>query len=152
MKNDQINRNWHLIDAKRKVLGRLASEAAYLLMGKNKSSYVPYLDSGDYVVVINAKDVVLSGKKEFHKKYYHHSHFPGGLKIKTAAQIREENPQKLIRNAIIGMMPKTKLGKMMLKNIFVYSDNNYPYASKFIATVSTTPQQLKHTSLKVARK
>lgn len=131
MKNDQINRNWHLIDAKRKVLGRLASEAAYLLMGKNKSSYVPYLDSGDYVVVINTKDVVLSGKKEFQKKYYHHSHFPGGLKIKTAAQIREENPQKLIRNAISGMMPKTKLGKMMLKKLFVYSDNNYPYKDKF---------------------
>lgn len=152
MKNDQINRNWHLIDAKRKVLGRLAGKIAYLLMGKNKSSYVPYLDSGDYVVVINAQDVLLSGKKEFQKKYYHHSHFPGGLKIKTAAQIRKDSPQKLIRNAISGMMPKTKLGKMMLKKLFVYSDNNYPYAGKFIATVKTTPQKLKQSRLKVARK
>lgn len=137
MKNDQVNRNWHLIDAKRKVLGRLASEAAYLLMGKNKTSYVPYLDTGDYVVVINTKDVVLSGKKEFQKKYYHHSHFPGGLKTKTAAQLREENPQKLIRNAILGMMPKTKLGKMMLKKLYIYKDDKHPYTSKFTTATDT---------------
>ncbi len=140
MKNNQIPKNWHLIDAKEKVLGRLASDIAHLLMGKNKPSYRAYQDTGDYVVVINAKGVVMSGKKLTQKKYYRHSQYPGGLKIKTAAQILADNPQKLVRHAVTGMLPKTKLGKMMQKKLFVYSDNNYPYADKIKTAAATLSQ------------
>jgi len=132
MKSNQVNRNWRLVDAKGKILGRMASEVAYFLMGKNKPSYTPYLDMGDYVVVINAKEVVLSGKKESQKKYYHHSQYPGGLKIKTASQIRQNNPQQLVMHAVVGMMPKTKLAKIMLKKLFIYPNSTHPYTEKFI--------------------
>src|SRR3989344_5653239 len=132
MKRNKVNRNWGWVDAKGKILGRMASEVAYFLMGKNKPSYTPYLDMGDYVVVINAKEVVLSGKKESQKKYYHHSQYPGGLKIKTASQIRQNNPQQLVMHAVVGMMPKTKLAKIMLKKLFIYPNSTHPYTEKFI--------------------
>lgn len=125
------SKRWHLVDAKGKILGRLASEVSYILMGKNKGIYTPHLDMGDYVVIINAKEVTLSGKKESQKYYYHHSLYPGGLKVKTASQLRQSNPQKLIRHAIVGMMPKTKLGKIMLKKLFVYADSSHPYQQQF---------------------
>lgn len=125
-----IKRQWHLIDAKNQILGRLASDAAKILMGKNKSYYVPHLDTGDYVVVVNARDVSLSGKKEIQKKYYHHSQYPGGLYVKTASQIREKKPQDLIRHSVRGMLPKTKMGKLMLKKLFIYADTDHPYGDK----------------------
>ena len=137
MKNTKlsdIKRNWHLIDAKGKILGRLSTDIAKLLMGKNKSYYTPHLDTGDFVVVTNAKDVVLSGKKETQKKYYRHSGYPGGLHFETASQIRQKSPQLLIRHATIGMLPKTRLGKIMLKKLFIYADSNHPYAEKFVTT------------------
>jgi len=131
IKSSDIKRNWQLIDAKGKVLGRLSSEIAKLLTGKNKSYYTPHLDTGDFVVVINAKDVVLSGHKELQKKYYRHSGYPGGLSVKTAYQIRQTSSQDLIRHATKGMLPKTKLGKIMLKKLSIYADSNHPYAEKF---------------------
>ncbi len=126
-----IKREWHLIDAKSKILGRLSSEVAMHLMGKNKNIYTPNLDTGDCVVVINAQKIELSGKKEKQKKYYHHSGYPGGLYMKTAAQIRNQKPEELIRNAITGMLPKTKLGKIMLKKLYIFPDSNHPYKDKF---------------------
>lgn len=126
-----IKKDWHLIDAKDKILGRLASEAAMLLRGKNKSYFTPHLDTGDYVVVINAKNVVLSGKKESQKKYYKHSGYPGGLKEKTAAEIRAINPKFLVRHAIVGMLPKNKIGRTIIKNLFIFDGQQYPYADKF---------------------
>ncbi|OGD84185.1 50S ribosomal protein L13 [Candidatus Curtissbacteria bacterium RBG_13_40_7] len=126
-----IKRDWHLIDAKNKILGRLSTEVAGFLMGKNKNYFSPHLDTGDYVVVINAKDISLSGKKEIQKKYYHHSGFPGGLRIKMAKKLRENTPQSLIKHAVIGMLPKTKLGKIMFKKLFIFADSNHPYKDKF---------------------
>lgn len=126
-----IKREWHLIDAKNKVLGRLSSDVAQKLMGKEKNYFTPHLDTGDYVVVINAKKVALSGKKETQKTYYHYSGYPGGMYTKTAAHIRENKPEDLIRRAVKGMLPRTKLGKMMIKKLYVFAENQHPYEAKF---------------------
>ena len=131
VKTTDIKRSWHLIDAEKKILGRLSVNVAQILMGKNKSYYTPYLDTGDFVVVTNAQKVALSGKKEKQKKYYHHSQFPGGLKVKTAQQVREQKPEEVIRHSVRGMLPKTKLGKLMLKKLYVFKDDKHPYSDKF---------------------
>ena len=130
VKTTDIERSWYLIDAEKKILGRLSVKVAQILMGKNKSYYTPYLDTGDFVVVTNAQKVALSGKKEKQKKYYHHSQFPGGLKVKTAQQVREQKPEEVIRHAVRGMLPKTKLGKLMLKKLYVFKDEKHPYSDK----------------------
>jgi large subunit ribosomal protein L13 len=132
LKPKNIEKNWHLIDAKGKILGRLSSEVAMHLMGKNKATYSPNLDAGDYVVIINSEKIVLSGKKETQKIYYHHSGYPGGLYSKTAAQLRAYKPNDLIRNAVIGMLPKTKMGKIMLKKLHIYKDSAHPHKDRFI--------------------
>lgn len=129
--SSSIKRDWHLIDAKDQILGRLAAIIAHKLMGKNKAYWTPYLDTGDYVVVINAAKVGLSGKKENQKIYYRHSGYPGGLKSKTAAQIRTEKPQNLVRHAVGGMMPKTKLGKLMLKKLYIFPHHEHTFGDKF---------------------
>lgn len=126
VKPKDIQRNWQLIDAKDKILGRVASEIAAILRGKNKIYFTPYLDTGDFVVVINAKNVLLSGKKETQKKYYKHSGYPGGIKEKTAFQIRSQKPELLIRHAVVGMLPKTKLGKETLKKLFIFEGAKHP--------------------------
>ena len=131
VKTTDIKRSWHLVNAKDKILGRLSVSVAQILMGKNKSYYTPYLDTGDFVVVTNAQKVALSGKKEKQKKYYHHSQFPGGLKVKTAQQVREQKPEEVIRHSVRGMLPKTKLGKLMLKKLYVFKDDKHPYSDKF---------------------
>src|SRR3990167_2447263 len=107
VKSKDIKRSWHLIDAKKEVLGRLSSKIALILMGKNKSYYTPHLDTGDFVIVINAQKVTLSGKKENQKKYYRHSQFPGGLKVKIAQEVREKKAEQLVRHSVRGMLPKT---------------------------------------------
>ena len=131
IKSVDIKRDWRLKDASSKVLGRLSSEIALILMGKNKPYYTPYLDCGDNVVVINASKVFLSGKKENQKTYYHHSGFPGGLKSKTASQVRNQKPEMLIRHAVVGMLPKNKLAKLMLKKLFIYPGAEHPHVNKF---------------------
>ena len=131
IKNKDINREWHLIDASEQVLGRISTQVATYLMGKNKYYYVPYLDTGDYVVIINAGKIKLTGKKESQKKYYKHSGYPGGLYVKTAAQIRSVKPELLLRHSIKGMMPKTTLGKQMLKKLYIYADSKHEHQDKF---------------------
>ena len=131
IKPKDIRRVWHLIDAKEKVLGRLSTDVAMMLMGKNKAYYVPYLDTGDYVVVINAQGVKLTGKKEKQKKYYHHSQYPGGLYVKTASQVRSAKPAYMIRHSVKGMLPKTILGKQMLKKLYVYPGGEHKHQDKF---------------------
>ena len=131
IKAKDINRKWHLIDAKNKVLGRLTSEIAKILMGKNKSYFTPNLDTGDCVVVINAKEVLLSGKKENQKRYFRHSGYPGGMRISTAAQVRVKKPEDLVKHAVVGMLPKTKLGKLMVKKLFVFPEAEHSYKDKF---------------------
>lgn len=116
-----IKRETHIIDASGKVLGRLATEVATLLMGKNKPMYVPYLDTGDFVIVTNASKVKVSGKKMQNKTYTRHSGYPGGLKVETFDKLIVRRPEKIIEHAVIGMLPGTKLGKAMIKKLKVYA-------------------------------
>lgn len=127
-----IRRKWHLIDAKNRGLGRLATEAAIFLMGKNKPQYVPYLDNGDNVVVVNAAKVKVSGNKETQKKYIHHSGYPGGLRVETLASLRERKPEDIVIHAVRGMLPGTKLGRQMVKKLHVYSGPEHPFKKQLI--------------------
>lgn len=130
-KASQIKREWHLVDARGKVLGRLASQIAHLLQGKNKPTFAPYLDMGDYVVVINAKDVVVTGKKRQQKTYFRHSGYPGGLKEETFAQLIERDPAEVINRAVSGMLPKNKLRDKRKTRLRVFADQSHPYKDKF---------------------
>ena len=116
-----IKREKHVVDASGKILGRLAAEVAVLLMGKHKPNYVPYLDTGDIVVVTNASKIKLSGKKMLNKTYTHHSGYPGGLKVETFDKLIIRKPQYVIEHAVKGMLPHSKLGKQMIKKLKVYS-------------------------------
>lgn len=116
-----IKRQKHVIDASGKILGRLATEAATLLMGKNKPEYVPYLDNGDIVIVTNAAKIKITGKKATDKKYVRHSGYPGGLKVETFEKLLIRKPEKIIEHAVWGMMPKTKLGKKMISKLTVFA-------------------------------
>lgn len=122
-----IQRNWHLIDAKGQILGRLAVEISTKLRGKSKPNFIPYLDMGDFVVVTNAKDIKVSGKKAQDKKYYSHSMYPGGLKTKTFGDLLESKPEEIIKHAVKGMLPNNKLRSKLLKKLYVYPGSNHPY-------------------------
>lgn len=123
----QIQRSWHLVDAKEKVLGRLATDVAKLLMGKNKSSFVPYLDTGDNVVVVNASTVKVTGKKERQKIYFRHSGYPKGDRRELLSDLRKRKPEDIIFSAVKGMLPKNKLGRAMIKKLHVFKDADHPY-------------------------
>lgn len=123
-------RDWHLIDAKNQRVGRLSTKIAHLLMGKHKPYYVKNIDCGDYVVAVNAKDVVFSGKKEKQKIYWRHSGYPGGLRSKTAADLRTTKPEEIIKHAVVGMLPKNKLAREMVKKLYIYPTSEHPYADK----------------------
>jgi len=126
-KKDEIKRKWHLVDAKGKTLGRLASRIAILLRGKHKPTFTPHLDTGDFVVVINAEKVVLTGKKWKEKLYIHHSGYPGGLKSISAEKMWEKHPERLITMAVQGMLPKNKLGRKLIKKLKVYAGEAHPH-------------------------
>jgi large subunit ribosomal protein L13 len=121
---------WHVIDADNKVLGRLAAQAARVLMGKHKTSYTPFLDTGDHVVVVNAAKVRLTGKKEEQKLYRRHSGYPGGLVETQARDVRAKRPQKMVEEAIKGMLPKNKLGKHMYRKLKVYAGDRHPHQAQ----------------------
>lgn len=123
----EIRRTWYLIDAKDEPLGRLATGIAKLLIGKNKPQYVPYLDFGDNVVVINASKVKVSGRKETEKKYIRHSGYPGGLRVENFATVRKTQPEKIIAHAVSGMIPKNKLGRKMIKKLHVFAGSEHPF-------------------------
>jgi large subunit ribosomal protein L13 len=125
-----ITRSWHLIDAQDAVLGRIATTAARLLMGKHKPSYTPFLDTGDHVVVVNAAKVRLTGRKEDEKIYRRHSGYPGGLTETRARTVRETRPARLVEEAIQGMLPKTKLGKQMYRKLKVYPGPKHPHQAQ----------------------
>ena len=125
-----VNRKWHVIDARDVVLGKLASKAAMLLMGKNKPSYTPFLDTGDHVIVINAGQVKVTGRKEQDKIYRHFTGYPGGLVEKSFRRVREERPVRIVEDAIRGMLPKTKLGKQMFRKLKVYATDRHPHAAQ----------------------
>ncbi|MGA2149926.1 MAG: 50S ribosomal protein L13 [Bryobacteraceae bacterium] len=125
-----IARKWHVIDAQDAVLGKLASKAAMLLMGKTKPIYTPFLDTGDHVIVINASKVRLTGRKEERKVYRHFTGYPGGLVEKSLGRVRAEKPTRIVEDAIFGMLPKTKLGKQMYRKLKVYAGDRHPHAAQ----------------------
>jgi large subunit ribosomal protein L13 len=129
-KKGAIEQKWHLVDAKGRTLGRLASRVAMVLRGKNKPTFTPHVDAGDFVVIINADKITLTGKKWKEKLYIHHSGYPGGLKSFSAERIREKKPERLITLAVQGMLPKTKLGKKMLKKLKIYSGEAHPHQAQ----------------------
>jgi len=132
-KLSDIKRLWHLVDVKGEVLGRISSKIAVLLMGKGKPYFSKNLDCGDYVVVINAKDVKVTGRKELLKKYYTYSGYPGGLQIETLGSLRQRKPEEIIRHAVSGMLPQNKLQDKMLARLFVFKGEEHPYQDKFKA-------------------
>jgi len=129
-KASDIEREWHVIDASGKILGRLASEVARLLRGKHKPIYVPHLDTGDYVIVINADKVRVTGNKAKQKLYYRHSGYPGGLKSTSLAEMMESHPTRVIEHAVKGMLPKNPLGRAMFKKLKVYAGPNHPHQAQ----------------------
>jgi large subunit ribosomal protein L13 len=126
----EINRQWHVIDADGQVLGRLATRIATLITGKDKPVYTPFLDTGDHVIVVNAAKVRLTGKKHTAKMYRRHSGYPGGLKEISAGDLLARNPEKLVREAVIGMLPKSKLGRAMRKKLRVYGGAEHPHQAQ----------------------
>lgn len=125
-----IERQWHVLDAEEVVLGKLASKAAMLLMGKHKPTFTPFLDTGDHVVVVNAAKVRLSGRKDDNKVYRHFTGYPGGLVSMGARRVRAERPTRMIEEAIQGMLPKTKLGKQMYRKLKVYAGDKHPHSAQ----------------------
>jgi len=125
-----ITRTWHVVDADGEVLGKLASKAARILMGKHKASYTPFLDTGDHVVVINAAKVKLTGRKETDKVYRHFTGYPGGLVEMGVARVKAVRPARMVEDAIFGMLPKTKLGKQMYRKLKVYAGDKHPHAAQ----------------------
>jgi large subunit ribosomal protein L13 len=125
-----IKREWHLLDADNVVLGKLAGQAAMLLMGKHKPSYTPFLDTGDHVIVINAAKVKLTGKKDDQKMYRRFTGYPGGLVEVGARKMRATRPTRMVEDAIFGMLPKTKLGKQMYRKLKVYAGEKHPHSAQ----------------------
>ena len=121
---------WHLIDANGQVLGRIATRAARLLQGKHKASYTPFIDTGDHVVVVNAATVKLTGRKEDQKIYRQHSGYEGGLREERARVVRKKKPERLVEDAVRGMLPKTKLGEAMYRKLKVYAGPDHPHAAQ----------------------
>ena len=129
-KPDEIRREWVVMDAEDKVLGRLATEVARLLRGKHKPEFTPFLDTGDFVIVVNAKRVRLTGTKELDKVYYRHSGHPGGLRSETAAESLEKHPERIIERAVWGMLPKNRLGRKLLRKLKVYAGPEHPHEAQ----------------------
>mgnify|MGYP001592504197 CR=1 FL=1 len=131
-KATDIKRTWYLIDAKDKVVGRIATDIAKKLMGKNKTHFVRNLDCGDYVVVTNAKYITITGNKALQKTYYRHSMYPGGFKAERFEELLVRKPEDIIIHAVKGMLPQNKLRDKMLKRLLVYKDESHPFEKKFI--------------------
>lgn len=126
----QIQRQWYLLDARGQVLGRLATQIAKLLMGKGKPEWVPYLDCGDYVVVINAKDIRVTGRKEEQKIYTRYSGYPGGLRKETLGSLKKRRPEEVIRHAVEGMLPKNKLRARWIRKLYIYPGSEHPHEAQ----------------------
>ena len=129
-KSADINREWYVVDAEGQTLGRLCTQIARVLTGKHKPIYAPHVDTGDFVIVINAERTVLTGRKEEKKVYYRHSTYPGGLKSETAAELRQRRPTKMIRKGVWGMMPKNSLGRRQLKKLKIYAGTEHPHQAQ----------------------
>lgn len=130
VKKEEIKHDWYIVDAEGKVLGRLASQVASLLRGKHKPIFTPHVDTGDFVVVVNADKIRVTGAKGENKVYYHHSGYPDGLKSRSLGKLLQEKPEDLVRRSVWGMLPKNKLGRAMLKKLKVYSGPEHPHAAQ----------------------
>jgi large subunit ribosomal protein L13 len=127
---EELDRKWYLVNAEGKVLGRLSSELAKILKGKNKPTYTPHLDTGDFVIVVNAGKVTLTGKKLKDKIYYHHTGYPGGIRQMNAEKLLAKKPTEMIRMAVKGMLPKNSLGRQMLRKLKIYAGPNHPHEAQ----------------------
>ncbi len=128
-KEKEIKPEWYLIDAKDKILGRVATQIALILRGKDEAGFAPHLNPKHFVVVINASKVKFTGKKFENKKYFHHSGYPGGLKEKTLEELFKKNPSEVLRKAVKGMLPKNRLSKVLLSNLKVFPDESHPFSN-----------------------
>ncbi|MHA6792754.1 50S ribosomal protein L13 [Pseudonocardia bannensis] len=137
-KPGEINRAWHVIDATDVVLGRLATHAATLLRGKHKPTYAPHMDTGDFVVIVNAEKIAVSGNKRDNKFVYRHSGYPGGLRQRSVGEMIEKHPDRLVEKAIKGMLPKNRLGRAMAKKLKVYAGPTHPHGAQKPATFEIT--------------
>jgi large subunit ribosomal protein L13 len=137
-KPGEITRAWHVIDATDVVLGRLATHAATLLRGKHKPTYAPHMDTGDFVIIVNAEKVAVSGTKRDDKFVYRHSGYPGGLKQRTVGEMIEKHPDRLVEKAVKGMLPKNRLGRAMAKKLKVYAGPEHPHAAQKPAAFEIT--------------
>lgn len=127
-KKNEVDRTWYVVDAENKVLGRLATKIAGVLRGKHKPVFTPHVDTGDFVIVINAEKIHLTGNKVQNKLYYHHSGYPGGLKVTSAVEMLKKKPENIIKLAVKGMLPKNKLGRQQLKKLKIYHGSDHPHA------------------------
>ena len=135
-KPSEVNRQWFVVDAEGKTLGRLASAIAATLRGKNKPMYTPHVDTGDFVIVLNAGKVKVTGNKETQKIYYSHSSYPGGLKSTSLKDLRERHPDRIIENAVRGMLPRTALGKAQIKKLKIYEGTEHPHGAQNPASLT----------------
>ena len=127
---EEITRDWYLVDADNQTLGRLASRVAQILRGKNKPYFTPHMDMGDFVVIINAEKVKVTGNKEADKTYFRHSGYPGGITEVNLKNVRQQHPEKIITNAVKGMLPHNRLGRKLLKHLKVYATEVHPHAAQ----------------------
>ena len=133
---DEVRNDWYIIDAQDVILGRLATRAAMMLMGKHKPDYTPFLKTGDHVIVINAEKVAVTGKKEDEKVYHRHSQYPGGLRRVNVREMRETFPERIVENAVTRMLPKNKLGRQLAKRLKVYAGPNHPHDAQSPKTIT----------------
>jgi large subunit ribosomal protein L13 len=129
-KKEELDHKWYLVNAEGKVLGRLSTELVKILKGKNKPTYTPHLDTGDFVIVVNAGKVTLTGKKLKDKVYYHHTGYPGGIKEMNAEKLLAKKPTEMIRMAVKGMLPKNSLGRQMLRKLKIYAGPDHPHGAQ----------------------
>lgn len=129
-RKEDVKRDWYIIDAEGKPLGRVASKAAHILRGKNKPIYTPHIDTGDYVIIINAEKAVLTGDKLNKKVYYNHSGYPGGLRERTAKVMKEKYPVEMVERAVKGMLPKNRLGRQIFRQLFVYAGSEHKHEAQ----------------------
>jgi len=129
-KADQIERRWFLVDAEDQVLGRMATKIARTLRGKDKPTFTPHLDTGDFIVVINAEKVRVTGAKEDQKTYFHYTGYPGGARFETLRRLRQRRPEEIVRRAVKGMLPKNRLGRALFKKLKVYAGPDHPHKAQ----------------------
>ena len=127
---ETVTRNWYVIDAKNIPLGRVAAKAASMLRGKHKVTYTPHVDCGDNIIIVNAKEVLLTGNKLEDKKYYNHSRYAGGLRTRTAKEMVNNYPVEMVERAVVGMLPHNRLGRQMAKKLFVYAEAEHPHMAQ----------------------